>query len=117
MNYFAEAVGSMLEGLADQERKQLYLFVLFADTQPDNTRAGRSRGCDGLWMLQSRTRLAMWTLRACGRQRRSGITTSRASCEFLLPPYLYPPSALAPSISVVGRDMRVHSTRPWQQSP
>ena len=34
-NYFAEAVGSMLEGLTDQEREQLYLFVLFADTQSD----------------------------------------------------------------------------------
>ena len=34
-NYFAEAVGSMLEGLTDREREQLYLFVLFADTQPD----------------------------------------------------------------------------------
>jgi hypothetical protein len=34
MNYFAPAVGSVLEGLSEEEREALHLFVLFADTEP-----------------------------------------------------------------------------------
>lgn len=33
-NYFEPAIGSMLEGLADDEREKLFLYVLFANTDP-----------------------------------------------------------------------------------
>ncbi|KAF2805042.1 uncharacterized protein BDZ99DRAFT_450552 [Mytilinidion resinicola] len=34
MNYFAQSIGSMLEGLTEEERKALHLSILFADTNP-----------------------------------------------------------------------------------